>query len=138
MEGIGRTYSVEYIPVDTEKVPYSFHIKLGDRTYVFTIKYNAQAQLHTVDLKIASTGEVLCYGDPVLYGRALFNTVEDERFPQPVIIPYCIHGSVDRVTVENLGRTVQLYLHERKEREDGDFLHKECIPADRDKQVQHG
>ena len=114
MEGMGGSFTVEYIPVDVDKVPYNFHIKLGDRTFVFTIKYNEQAKLYTADLKIAATGEILCYGDPVLYGRALFNTVEDERFPQPVIIPYCIHGNEDRVTKENFGKTVQLYLHERK------------------------
>ena len=114
MEGMGESYTVEYIPIETDKVPYNFHIKLGDRTFIFTIKYNAQAELYTVDLKVAATREILCYGDPILYGRQLFNTVEDERFPQPVIIPYCIHGNEDRVTKENLGKTVQLYLHKRK------------------------
>ena len=108
-------HMVEYIPVDVEKVTYDFHIKLKDRTFVFTIKYNEQAELYTADLKIAATGEILCYGDPILYGRAMFNTVEDERFPRPVIIPYCIHGKEDRVTKVNFGKTVQLYLHERKE-----------------------
>lgn len=114
MGDMAGPYTVEYIPVDVGKVPYDFHIKLGDRTFVFTIKYNEQAELYTADLKIAATGETLCCGDPILYGRALFNTVEDERFPWPVIIPYCIHGKEDRVTKENLGKTVQLYLHERK------------------------
>lgn len=114
MEGMGGSYTVEYIPINTDKVPYNFHMKLGDRTFVLTIKYNEQAELYTADLKIAATGEILCYGDPILYGRALFNTVEDERFPQPVIIPYCLHGNADRVTKENFGKTVQLYLHERK------------------------
>lgn len=111
---MGRTHTVEYIPIDKDKVPYSFHIKLGDRTFVFTIKYNEQAEFFTVDLGISSTQEVLCYGEPILYGRQLFNTVEDERFPQPVIIPYCLYGDVCKVTKENLGKTVQLYLHERK------------------------
>lgn len=115
MDSIGKTYTVEYIPVDAGKVPYSFRIKLGDRTFVFTIKYNGQGGFYTVDLGIAATGDTLCYGDPVRYGRAMFNTVEDERFPQPVIIPYCIHGEEDRVTERNFGKTVQLYLHDRKE-----------------------
>ncbi len=114
MEAMGGLYVVEYIPVDAGKVPYSFHIKLGDRTFVLTVKYNEQGDFYTVDLAIAATGEVLCYGDPVRYGRAMFNTVEDERFPQPVIIPYCIHGEEDRVTKGNFGKTVQMYLHERK------------------------
>lgn len=114
MADMGKSYTVEYIPVDADKVPYSFQIKLGDRTFVFTIKYNEQAEIFTVDLQIAATQETLCYGDPILYGRQMFNTVEDERYPQPVIIPYCLYGDTDRVTRENLGKTVQLYLHERK------------------------
>ena len=115
MEDAGKTHMVEYIPVEVGKVPYSFRIKLGDRSFMFTIKYNEQAELFTVDLQISATQEVLCYGDPILLGRQLFNTIEDERFPQPVIIPYCLHGNAKRVTKENLGKTVQLYLHERKE-----------------------
>lgn len=114
MEDVGRAYIVEYIPIDVDKIPYSFHIKLGDRTFIFTIKYNEQAEIFTVNLAIAATKEVLCYGDPILYGRQLFNTVEDERYPQPVIIPYCLNGNAERVTKDNLGKTVQLYLHERK------------------------
>ena len=31
---------VEYIDVDTSKVPYTFSVKLADRTYSFTIRYN--------------------------------------------------------------------------------------------------
>ncbi len=114
MEDIGKAYTVEYIPIDVDKVPYSFHIRLGDRTFVFTVKYNEQADFYTVDLGVAATGEVLCYGDPIIYGRQLFNTVEDERFPQPVIIPYCLRGEECRAGKGKLGKTVQLYLHERK------------------------
>ena len=31
---------VEYIDIDVSKVPYSFSIKLTDKTYTFTVKYN--------------------------------------------------------------------------------------------------
>lgn len=49
------------------------------------------------------------------YGRALFNVVEDERFPLPVIIPVCITGEeISEVTPENFGKEVKLYLYERK------------------------
>ena len=51
----------------------------------------------------------------IRYGRPLFNVVEDELFPIPVIIPSCITGdSISEVTWENLGKDVKLYLHERK------------------------
>lgn len=69
---------VSYIDVDTSKVPYTFSVKLGDRTFAFSIRYNEVGGFFTVDLSIASTGEVLVYGDIVRYGRPLFNSVEDE------------------------------------------------------------
>ena len=83
---------VSYIDVDTSKVPYTFSVKLGDRTFAFSIRYNEVGGFFTVDLSIASTGEVLVYGDIVRYGRPLFNSVEDERFPVPVIMPLCLTG----------------------------------------------
>ena len=62
---------VEYIEIDTSKVPYTFSVKLKDRTYSFTVRYNDIGKFFTVDLSIANTGEVLAYGDPVRYGRPL-------------------------------------------------------------------
>lgn len=105
---------IEYIPVSTEDVPYTFDIKLDDRTFTMYIRYNDQGGFYTVDLYVTATGEVLCYGDPIRYGRPLFRSVEDERFPIPVIIPVCVTGETCEVTKDNLGKTVQLYLYERK------------------------
>ena len=98
---------VEYIDIDVSKVPYSFSIKLTDKTYTFTVKYNEVGKFFTVDL--------LVFGEIIRYGRALFNVVEDERFPLPVIIPVCITGEeISEVTPENFGKEVKLYLYERK------------------------
>ena len=33
LQSMGLTAEVEYIPIDTSKVPYTFSIKLDDRTY---------------------------------------------------------------------------------------------------------
>ena len=100
---------VSYIDVDTSKVPYTFSVKLGDRTFAFSIRYNEVGGFFTVDLSIASTGEVLVYGDIVRYGRPLFNSVEDERFPVPVIMPLCLTGDdISEVTFENFGKEVRL------------------------------
>lgn len=82
--------------------------------FEFNIRYNEVGGFFTVDLSIASTGEVLVYGDIVRYGRPLFNSVEDERFPVPVIMPLCLTGDdISEVTFENFGKEVRLYLWER-------------------------
>ena len=115
MQLIDLGNEVEYIEIDTGKVPYTFSVKLDDKTYSLTIRYNDTGEFFTVDLSVASTGEVLAYGDPVRYGRPMFGTIEDERFPLPVIIPLCLTGDdVDVVTWDNLGNEVKFYLFERR------------------------
>lgn len=105
---------VQYIDVDISKVPYSFSVKLTDRTYTFTIKYNDAGSFFTTDL-LDINGNVLVFGEVIRYGRPLFNVVEDERFPIPVIIPLCItDNDVSEVTQANFGKDVKLYLYERK------------------------
>lgn len=105
---------VQYIAIDVSRIPYSFSVKLTDRTYTFTVKYNDAGKFFTIDL-FDVNGNVLAFGEIVRYGRPLFNVVEDERFPIPVIIPSCITGgSISEVTWENFGKDVKLYLHERK------------------------
>lgn len=104
---------VDYIDIDAAKVPYSFSLKLRDRTYTFTFKYNEMGGFFTTDLYDAN-GAVLAFGEIIRYGRALFNVVEDERFPIPVIIPLCLTSDdISEVTKENFGKEVKLYLYDR-------------------------
>lgn len=110
---IDLNQDVEYIDIDTSRVPYTFSVKLDDKTFTFTVKYNSEASFFTVDLMDVS-GNVLAFGEVIRYGRPLFNVVEDERFPIPVIVPTCITGdSISEVTFENFGKDVKLYLHPR-------------------------
>ena len=105
---------VSYIEIDTAQVPYTFSVKLDDRTFTFGIKYNAEGGFFTADLSITATGEQLVFGDIIRYGRPMFNSVEDDRFPIPVIIPLCLSGDhISEITWDNFGKQVQLYLFER-------------------------
>lgn len=119
---IDSSKQVSYIPVNAENVPYCFDIRLDDRTFTFCLKYNEQGRFYTADLYVTATGEVLCYGDPVRYGRQMFGSIEDERYPLPVIVPYCLTGDASEVTRDNLGKTVQLYLHTRRSEDDVGIL----------------
>ena len=114
-ELIDLSNTVEYIDVDTSKVPYNFSVKLEDRTYTFCIRYNPWGGFFTADLSITTTGEMLVYGDIIRYGRPMFNSVEDERFPIPVIIPLCLSGDdIHEITWDNFGKQVRLYVYERR------------------------
>lgn len=103
---------IQYIPVDPDKIPYSFMIKLEDRTYRFILKYNQVGNFYTADLETVD-GELLAYGDVIRYGRPLFGPIEDERFPIPVIIPICPGGADTEVAPGNFGKSVKLYLFPR-------------------------
>lgn len=105
---------ISYIGIDTARVPYSFSIKLEDKTFTFTVKYNEIGKFFTVDL-LDLNGNVLAFGEIIRYGRPLFNVIEDERFPIPVIIPVCITGKdISEVTFDNFGKDVKLYLYKRR------------------------
>jgi hypothetical protein len=103
---------VAYIDIDVAKIPYRFSVKLADKTYTFTFKWNAQGQFFTADLETTS-GEILAYGDIVRYGRQLFGSIEDDRFPRQAIVPLSFEDKVEVVTFENFGKSVKLYLFER-------------------------
>ncbi len=108
------TEDIEYIDIDASRVPYSFSIKLTDRTYIFTIKYNDAGGFYTADLYDVN-GNVLAFGEVIRYGRQMFNVVENENFPIPVIIPLCINNEdISEITKQNFGKDVKLYLYERR------------------------
>jgi hypothetical protein len=107
--------SIQIIEINKDKIPYSFTIKLVDRTYKFTFRWNDLGGFYTCDLESSRDG-LLCYGDILRYGRPMFNSVEDERYPISVIIPYCFSGDeVYEITKENFGKQVRLYLYERRD-----------------------
>ena len=113
MELIDFGHEAEYIDISPDRVPYRFTIRLADITYIITVKYNCCGDFYTMDLQTIG-GEVLAFGDPVRYGRTMFNAIEDERFPLPVILPYCLTADdIDEVTQDNFGTKVRLYLHDR-------------------------
>ena len=49
---------VEYIDIDTAKVPYTFSVKLTDKTYMFTIKYNEVGKFFIDTMKLV--GRRIC------------------------------------------------------------------------------
>ena len=56
MQLIDLGQEVEYIDIDVSKVPYTFSVKLSDKTYSFTIRYNDTGGFFTLDLSVTATG----------------------------------------------------------------------------------
>ena len=70
---IDLNQDVEYINIDTAKVPYSFSIKLVDKTFTFTVKYNDIGEFYTIDLYDLN-GEVLVFGTSWRMSGSLFRS----------------------------------------------------------------
>jgi hypothetical protein len=102
----------QYIPVTADMVPCTLDIKLSDKTYRMEFLYNESGDFFTVTLSIpVPNNELLCYSEIVRYGKPLFEQINDERYPLPVIIPACATGDqVETITFENFGSLVKLWL----------------------------
>lgn len=99
----------EYIEIEKESIPYQFDIELEGVIYTFLIDYNTTHDFFTVDLSI--TDVPIVTGEKMVYGSPLFSDISDERLPSFQIIPYDLSGVETRVSWENLGVSVFLYLY---------------------------
>lgn len=97
-----------HLPVEKEAIPYSVDIRVAGMTYTFTFNYNAEGDFFTVDL--VQNEEILVLGEKIVYGRALFTSYLDERFPPAAIIPVDLSMQADQVGWNELGESVFLYV----------------------------
>lgn len=98
----------EYINIEKELIPYRFEMEFGTELFEMAVAYNAVGDFFTIDLY--KNSEALVYGEKVVYGVPLFAEVYDHRFPAPTIIPQDESGKENRVTWDNLNKTVFLVV----------------------------
>lgn len=96
------------IPIAKENIPYQFEIELVGAVFVFEVHYNTQHDFFTVDLH--RDGDALALGEKLVYGAPLFEAYADDRFPVVLLTPYDKADNETRVTYENFGETVFLYV----------------------------
>lgn len=99
-----------YVPISKNLTPYRFEIVLGAEIFEFEVSYNADFDFFTVDL--TKDGEVLVYGEKLVYGVPLFVDVFDQRYPVLQLVPLDDAGNETRVTYDNLDKTVFLQVVE--------------------------
>jgi hypothetical protein len=104
---------MEYIKIDKDLIPYEFDIALKDETFKFMVKYNSLNDFFTIDLY--KNDEVIILGEKLVYGKPLFLSCLHKSIPKVYILPYDISSNTDRITYENLGEQVFLYLVEDDE-----------------------
>lgn len=99
----------DVLEIKKELLPYVCNIQLAGEIFTLRFNHNATADLFTVDLY--REGELLCAGEPIVYGRPLWADVRRAGvFPALEIIPKDPSGESNAVTFDNLSRTVLLIV----------------------------
>lgn len=100
---------MEVLEIKKDLLPYECTIQLAGEVFGLRFNYNATADLFTVDLY--KEGELICAGEPIVYGKPLWGDVyRAGSFPALEIIPKDPSGESNAVTFDNLGRTVLLII----------------------------
>lgn len=99
----------EVLEIHKDLLPYECDILLAGELFTLQFNHNATADLFTVDLY--REGELICAGEPIVYGVPLWQDVHKAAtFPAPDIIPIDPSGESNAVTYDNLGTTVLLIV----------------------------
>ena len=99
------------IQIKKSLIPYKFDINLPGKTYKLFVTYNSNADLFVIGL-YDKDNNVICAGEPVIYGMPLFKDIYmPGRFPALEIVPIDESGEAERVTYDNFGKTVFLTVN---------------------------
>ena len=99
----------DVLNIHKDLLPYECSILLAGELFGLQFNYNATADLFTVDLY--RDGELICAGEPIVYGIPLWQDVYKAGiFPAVDIIPTDPSGESNAVTYDNLGSTVLLIV----------------------------
>lgn len=99
---------MNYIEIEKDLIPYRFTVDIGVEEYEIEVGYNQRFDFFTVDLYLGN--EALAVGEKLILNRPLFNDINDRRFPPLQLVPRDRSGMVDRITYDNMGETVLLYV----------------------------
>lgn len=111
---------MRYLPIEKDKIPYSFDVKLSDRLYTITIKYNQISDEFTADLELG--GKVLVQGKKILLGEPIFgefaydnNLNYNPDFYRETLLPYDFSWQEEVINLDNFGDKVKIYVFEDDE-----------------------
>lgn len=96
------------IEIKKSLIPYNFEIALPDELYSIDVFYNETADLFVI--RLTKDYEVLCDGEPIIYGMPLFNDISNDSFPKLKIIPLDESENFNKVTFDNFNDSVFLII----------------------------
>lgn len=93
--------------ITKDLIPYSFNILLADELFTLTVYYNEKHDFFTIALE--KDGEMVCEGEPIIYGSPLFGDIYDPKlYPCLDIIPLDESGKEKAVSFKNFNEIVFL------------------------------
>lgn len=98
-----------YIPIDVNDLPEEFTFDIGDTEYTIGVDYNRTADLFSIDLYDEDYNPIVI-GEPLVLNKPLFSELNDSRLPEEQIIPLDESDRETKITSDNFGYSVQLYL----------------------------
>ncbi|MEI3162987.1 MAG: hypothetical protein V8S74_06250 [Lachnospirales bacterium] len=97
------------IEINKNLIPYSFNITLSGEVFEIGVKYNDYADLFT--LSLTKDKELICSGEPIVYGVPLFKDIYvNGKYPNIIILPHDDSGENTTVTWNNFQETVFLVI----------------------------
>lgn len=112
-----------FIEIDKDLIPYEFDLLLRDfennqALYSFIVNYNKLGDFYTFSL--IRSGETLIEGEKLVLDQPLFKFYSedkglnlDRRFPKDVMIPVSLTSAISRVGINELNRSVYLFIIDR-------------------------
>lgn len=109
------------VDIDVNQIPFNFDISLSGKIYNIALRYNVIFDFFTVDLKLNNT--ILVQNEKLVLDQFLFREVYedndhnlDPNFPSDELLYVgCEDNKIKRVSLDNLGDTVNIYVIDRKE-----------------------
>lgn len=103
---------MQYLPIEKTSLPEQFEINYGGDSYVIRFDYNTTYDHFTVSLyKVGNDGnEPVVIGEKLVLEKPLWSDFIPDITPGPRIIPLDLSGLHSRITWENFGLSVFLYV----------------------------
>lgn len=99
----------DYIPIEKDNIPERFLFDLADETFLLEVNYNDVGDFFTIDLYGANENPIVL-GEKMVLGMPLWCDIVNPNLPAPTLIPLDESGKEKRITFENFGETVFLYI----------------------------
>ena len=99
-----------HIEIEKNEIPYTFEIEWEEELYTFEINYNERFDFFTIGL--SKDDEVVVAGEKMVLNQPLFYQMSDDRLPKVLLIPTDESGTAERITYDNLGKSVFLQIGE--------------------------